>query len=181
MKPVLLTFALALAFHLTAATLPNLEGQTLAGSKLSLPTALKGKTALFIIGFSKDSQKQTEAWGKRLTTDLHTLEVWSVVDLEAAPRLIRPMILRAMRASMPKPRHDYFFILTKGGKTLRPALAYDSRAPQNDDAYLVLIDAAGNITWQFHGPVSEAAVTALRPNVRPPEGARGSLSGSPMP
>ncbi len=181
MKPVLLTFALALAFHLTAATLPNLEGETLAGSKLSLPTALKGKTALFIIGFSKDSQKQTEAWGKRLTTDLHTLEVWSVVDLEAAPRLIRPMILRAMRASMPKPQHDHFFILTKGGKTLRQALAYDSRAPQNDDAYLALIDPTGDITWQFHGPVSEAAVTALRPNVRPPEGARGSLSGSPMP
>ena len=101
MKPVLLTFALALAFHLTAATLPNLEGETLAGSKLSLPTALKGKTALFIIGFSKDSQKQPEAWGKRLKTELPTLKVWSVVDLEATPRLIRPMILRAMRASMP--------------------------------------------------------------------------------
>lgn len=181
MKPVHLTFALALAFHLTAATLPSLEGETLAGTKLSLPSALKGKTALLIIGFSKDSQKQTEAWGKRLKTELPTLEVWSVVDLEAAPRLIRPMILRAMRSSMPKPQHDHFFILTKGGKSLRQTLAYDSRAPQNDDAYLALIDPTGDITWQFHGPVSEAAVTILRPNVRRPEGAAGSRSGSPVP
>lgn len=162
MKPAFLTFTLGLAFHLTAATLPNLEGETLAGTKLSLPTVLKGKTALLIVGFSKDSQKQTEAWGKRLKTDLPNLEVWSVVDLEAGPRLIRPMILRARRSSMPKPQHDHFLIVTKSAKILRQALAYDSRAPQNDDAYLALVDPTGNITWQFHGPVSEAAVTALR-------------------
>lgn len=158
MNRVIFAVALSLALQLTAATLPTVEGETLAGAKLSLPAALKGKTALLVIGFTKDSQKQTELWTKRLKTDLPNLDAWSIADLEDAPRLIRPMIMKAMRSATPKPRQDHFLILTKGGKPLKLATG----ATNNDDAYLVLLDAEGNIAWQTHGPVSDAAIAPVR-------------------
>lgn len=158
MNRLIFALALSVAVQLTAATLPTVEGETLAGIKLSLPLALKGRTALLVIGFTKDSQKQSEAWTKRLKTDLPALDTWSIVDLEDAPRLIRPMIMKAMRSATPKPRQDHFLILTKGGKALKLATS----AANNDDAYLVLLDAEGNITWQTHGPVSDAAIAPLR-------------------
>ncbi len=165
--PMKFALFLALALNtLSAATLPVLEGETLAGAKLTLPAALQGKPALLVIGFTKDSQKQTEAWSKRLKTDLPTLDIWSAADLEDAPRLIRPMIKSAMRSATPKLQHDHFLILTKGGKPLRAALSYDTRSPQNDDAYLVLIDPAGTITWYAHGPVSDATLTQLRQHLK---------------
>lgn len=139
--------------------LPKLEGESLTGKKVALPAAAGGEKALVIIGFTHASQTQTKAWSLRVHSQYPT---WSIAELEDVPRLVRGMVSHAIRNSIPKDQQDRFLLLYHGEKELKLAAGFE--AP--DDAYLLILDGAGNIHWRFHGPVTDAALDQLASNWR---------------
>jgi hypothetical protein len=134
--------------------LPAIEGETLSGKKVSLPDATGGRSALLIIGFTHGSQTQTKAWSLRVRD---RFPAWSIAVLEDVPRLIRGMVSHSMKSDVPKEQHDRFVLVYHGEKQLKQAAGFD----RPDDAYLLVIDPAGDIRLSLHGPVTDAAVEQI--------------------
>ena len=157
--PTRLLMAASLAATLVADPLPRIETETLAGKPVELPEAAKGKPALLVIGFSHGSRTQAKAWADRAEKDLAgKLTVYSVVVLEEAPKLVRGMAVRGIRKSTPPQRRDRTLLVYHYEKELK--IITDFGRP--DDAYLLLLDANGDMKWKSHGPPSDGAIQAIQ-------------------
>jgi hypothetical protein len=125
--------------------LPVTPAETLAGRKLEFPTALAGKPAVCVFGFSKEAGDRTKVWMTRLSQD--GINAWSVAELEAAPALVRGMIRSSMRKGTPQPLLERSLILTKDAKAWKHAVA----AKQDNLPVVVLLDGAGRVLWTYEG------------------------------
>ncbi len=142
--------------------MPKTESESLAGQQMVLPDALKGHAAVAIVGFSKSSQTRVKEWDTQARKQLGAaFDVYQVAVLEDAPRFVRGMITHAMKGSTPADRQDHFLIVVKGEPELKKAAAFS----ESDDAYVLLLDSAGDIRWRTHGAVSDAALRALQEQV----------------
>ncbi|MGC8759083.1 MAG: hypothetical protein ACP5VC_03905 [Bryobacteraceae bacterium] len=149
-------FALWLVLPLAASPLPRVAGESLAGQKIVLPDALGGQPAVVVWSFTREAGEKVETWAAPLVRD--GVNVWVVAMIEAAPRLIRPMIRSSMRRASPALLHPRFVCATTGEKAMRQALEVaDDRVP-----YLVLVDSGGAVGWRHAGPFSEAVHAELR-------------------
>jgi hypothetical protein len=146
---------IVLALPLAANPLPRAEGESLTGRKALLPDALQGKVSVVVWSFSREAGEHVEKWVAPLARD--RVNVWSAAVIEAAPRLIRPMIRASMRRASPQPFHERFLCITRGEKDLRQALAV-----RNDKVpYVTILSPDGAVLWQHAGPYSESALTEL--------------------
>jgi hypothetical protein len=157
-----LTVMLLVAACVSAQVIPRIEGETLSGDKIALPDALAGHPAILIVGFSRAGGESSGRWDKELRQDFandSNLRIYSVAELQDAPRMVRGMIRRGMRGSVPKSEQDSFVLLYQDEDAWKKLV--DFSAP--DDAYILLVDAGGNIRWHTHakGPDPQA-VKALR-------------------
>jgi hypothetical protein len=144
-----------LAVPLAANPLPRAEGESLTGQKALLPDSLQGKVSVVVWSFSREAGEQVEKWVAPLARD--RVNVWSAAVIEAAPRLIRPMIRASMRRASPQPFHERFLCITRGEKDLRQALAV-----RNDKIpYVTILSPDGAVLWQHAGPYDESAWTEL--------------------
>lgn len=100
-------------------SLPVTQAETLTGQKLEFPTALAGKPAVCVFGFSKEAGDRTKVWMTRLSQD--GINAWSVANLESAPALVRGMIRSSMRKGTPQPLLAAVSFLPK---TRRPGSAH---------------------------------------------------------
>jgi hypothetical protein len=135
-------------------TLLTIEGETLAGKKVSLPAAIGSQPALLIIGFTHGSQLQTKAWSVRVRDRFPT---WSIAVLEDVPRLVRGMATHGIKSGTPKDQYERFVLVYRGEKELKEAAGFD----RPDDAYELVVDGAGAIAWRYHGPPTDAAVEEI--------------------
>ena len=136
---------------LGAQQFPRLQEENLAGQQVVLPDAAAGKIAVLVLGFSRASQNSTGAWVKHLRDDFGNnrgFVLYQLPVLEEAPR--------------PHPRHDYFrneerCAREPSAPTLCPVMHNEAdlktlvRYKEADDAYLVVLDRTGKITYQTHG------------------------------
>lgn len=135
--------------------LPKVEGESLTGRKALLPDALLGQPSVVVWSFTREAGEMVDKWAAPLARD--QVNVYSAAVIEAAPRLIRPMIRSSMRRASPKPFHDRFLCITRGEKELRQALEV-----RNDKLpYVTLLDAEGRILWQHAGPYTASAAEEL--------------------
>jgi len=139
----------------------RLEGQSLSGKPVVLPDDAHGKIALLVIGFSKKGGRATDAWGQRFKKDFGADQryvVYPVAELEDAPRLLRGMITGSIRRGTPPAEQDRFLILFQSETELKRFVTFS--AP--DDAYLLLLDANGEVKWRGHGLFREEDYSGLR-------------------
>lgn len=145
-----------LALPVAADPLPRAAGESLAGSKVVLPDALLGQPSVIIWSFSREAGELSARWAAPLARD--RVNVWSAAVIEAAPRLIRPLIRSSMRKASPAPFHSRFLCITSGEKALRHVLGIrDDRLP-----LVTLLDAQGTIVWRHAGPYDADADAELR-------------------
>jgi predicted transcriptional regulator len=141
-----------------ADALPRVSGETLSGNAVILPDAAKGKAAVLIISFSRAAQEQTRLWGEKLKKELPNTATYQVLELEDVPRLFRGFVKSSIRKSIPKESHDRFILLFEGQDALKKVANYQAA----DEAYVLLLDANGNVVWREHGAVDEKKVAGLR-------------------
>ncbi len=128
---------------------PVTQAETLSGQKLEFPTALQGKPAVCVFGFSKEAGDLTKVWMTRLSQD--GVNTWSIAELEKAPSLVRGMIRSSMRKGTPQALLDHSLILTKDDQAWKHAVG----AKQDSLPVVALINAAGQILWTYEGKFSD--------------------------
>jgi hypothetical protein len=156
---------LLVAASLSAQVIPHTEAETLSGRKIVLPDASTGRPAVFIVGFSRAGGDSSGRWGKQLREEFKTdsnVQIYSVAELQDAPKMIRGLIRHSMQASTPQNERDTFVVLYQD-KDVWKQLA-DFSDP--DDAYILLVDSAGRIRWRAHGKVpDQQALNTLKQEI----------------
>jgi hypothetical protein len=66
-----------------------------------------------------------------------------------------------MKSGVPAQQHDHFMVVYQGASELKRITGFLRR----DDAYILLLDARGEIRWVGRGPVNDAAFEELRERV----------------
>lgn len=146
---------------LCAESFPSVPVQTLGGKALSLPVDLSDAAALFVIGFTQTSEKQTVVWRKnadRAFAGDPMLRVYPVLVIQSIPRIFRGLLLAGVRAGVAKNTWARFLVVTADEKLWKEAVGWQGP----DRAYLVLIDRRGEIVWRYDGPFSDAQMSSLR-------------------
>ena len=155
---------LGVAVSLVAQGIPKIEGDSLAGHHVVLPEAASGKVAVLILGFSKASKTPTSEWGHRIETDFASnsaVVLYQLPVLESVPGLVRGMVISSMKKGVPENRRDYFVPVLHGEAELKKLVSYQGP----DDAYLILLDRNGAITYQTHGNLSEPSYADMRQHI----------------
>ncbi|HVH89673.1 MAG TPA: hypothetical protein VM912_23350 [Terriglobales bacterium] len=146
-----LAFAILLiGSALSAQLIPHTEAEALSGKKVVLPDAFAGHPALFTIGFSRNGGDSAGRWGKDLRKELAGLSdvhFYSVAVLQDAPKLMRGMIRHGMRSGTPKAEQDSFIVLEQDEDAWKKVAGF----ADPNDAYILLVDSAGNVRWRTHG------------------------------
>lgn len=151
-------FALLAAGWSSAAAenLPVTPAETLTGQRLEFPSALAGKPAVCVFGFSKEAGDRTKVWMTRLSQD--GINAWSVANLEGAPGLVRGMIRSGMRKGTPQPLLERSLIMTKDEKAWKHAL----ESKHDNLPVVVLLDATGRVLWTYEGLVGDEPYRELK-------------------
>lgn len=139
---------------------PHLTSENLNKKEISLPEAVHGKIALLAAGFSRNSGNSVGPWIKRFERDFGSdsrYTAYQAAVLEGVPRLIRGMVVGGIRKDIPADHAGRFLTVFHDEKQWRELVRFE----QADDAYLVLLDPAGGIRWQHHGPFRESDYLAL--------------------
>jgi hypothetical protein len=132
-----------------AESIPRIEAKAVSGKTIVLPDAVAGRPAVLIFGFSKDSNKQTEQWSKRLHSA--QVPVYTLPVLESVPRLIRGLVVSGIKGGTAAADRDYMLPVFSGEAALKQLVQFS----QPDDAYVVVLDASGKIQWKGHGVAPE--------------------------
>ena len=137
---------------------PVTEAETLAGGKIRLPDAAKGKRALVVMTFSKDAGEASKAWCNRFAKDFGIDRIYQIAMLEKAPRLVRGLIRRGLRGDMPASMQGRMLLIYKG------EAEWSARLGVTNDAApcLAMLDAEGRIAWFFQGNFDESVYQKLR-------------------
>ena len=140
--------------------LPELRGESLAGSAVVLPQAAEGQVALLLLGFTFKSRFAVEAWAKHFRTQFQSdsrVTFYETPMIGGMGRLGKWFIESGMRRGTP--REDYGHVVT----VYRDADAWRQRVgfSEPDAAYLILLDRTGRVTWRHAGPFEKAAFQEL--------------------
>ncbi|MEO8594651.1 MAG: hypothetical protein ABI759_15140 [Candidatus Solibacter sp.] len=130
--------------------LPILKGKYLTGRDASLPADAKGKVALLAIGFTYDSRHAVEEWSNRFRKEFGGspgVTFYEIPMIGGAAQLGKWFIDSGMRKGTPKEAHENVITVYGGTGTWKKYLEFQ----RPDDAYLVLIDAAGTVRWRGNG------------------------------
>ncbi len=144
--------------------MPRIEGESFSGRKVVLPDAAAGKVAVLIFGFTKASKVPTSAWAEKLQAEFGTrseFELYQLPVLEDVPRLFRGMVISGIRKGIPESKRDHFVPILQGEAELKKLVHYN----ETDDAYLVVLDRAGDILEQNHGSPDDANYSRLRTQI----------------
>jgi hypothetical protein len=150
-------------FCLDAEQLPWVTAETLAGNKLELPVALVGKLAVLCIGFTHPSQSEVKNWTTELQRQFKKdsgVAIYSIAVLEDAPRIVRGMILHAMKKGVPSAEFGEFLVIYQNEKELKQSVGFEAR----DDAYVIVLDPTGAVRYKLHGDVNATSTRDL--NIR---------------
>lgn len=150
-----------LAGFCRAQQVPATHATTLDKSVVIFPESEAGKPLILLISFSHKGEKECDNWNQRLKgAYMHESRVdyYELADFEGVPSFVMRFVLHGMRREIPKDEHAHFVLLSSGEAEWKKLVAYSS--PK--DAYLVVADAAGNVLWQEHGPLSDAKYSELQ-------------------
>lgn len=130
-------------------SMPATAGETLSGKHIVLADAVRGHAAVLVAGFSHEGGTRTGDWMKAVRADsaLSGVEAYQVAMLGGAPSFIRGTIKSGMRKGMSSAEQDRLVVLTQDQDQWKKYFDV------SDDkvAYVVLLDAKGNVVWHAHG------------------------------
>ncbi|HWY70757.1 MAG TPA: hypothetical protein VNX88_18965 [Terriglobales bacterium] len=162
-RPAIAVWLMALC--LQAQSIPHTEAETLAGKKIVLPDAFAGHPAILVIGFSRSGGDSAGRWSKQLRQDLaenKNVPIFSVAELQDAPKLARGLIRHGMRGGVPQNAHDSFVLLYQDEDVWKKLAEFSD----TNDAYVLLVDSAATIRWRGHGKSpDEQTVSALKKEI----------------
>lgn len=145
--------------------LPKLQGEYLTGRKATLPGDAAGRVSLLLFGFTYQSRFQVEPWAKRFRGEFEKnpkVTFYEIPMIGGMARMGKWFIDSGMRRGTPKADQENVITVYGGTDAWKTLVGFKAE----DAAYLVLLDAKGNVAWVHAGPVDEAAFEGLAGKVR---------------
>jgi hypothetical protein len=161
---VALFFDAAAGAQSTVVRIPEVHATSFADEPVNLPAGLKGKVGVLVVGFSKNSREADSAWGKRLAVDYRESPMvvyYEMPVLAAAPRMLRGMIVKSMKSSVPPSEQARFVVILENEAAWKTVTHFE----RPDDAYVLVVDSQGSVVWQTQGSPTDAAYAALKQHV----------------
>jgi len=152
MKTIVLGILILSSLSLTAQSLPPVHGIAVSGRSIKLPEEVKGKIAVLVIGFTRNSSAPTEAWAGRFRADFNQsgdVVVLRLPFLEEVPRIFRGLARSGVAKSAGQDR-DRVVPIFESEATFKHLVQYS----KPDDAYILVLDRAGTICGVFSGDVA---------------------------
>ncbi len=133
------------------AMLPTLAGRNLAGEKVTVHEAARGRVTLLALGFTYDSRHAVDAWADRFRGEFHADSHVTCLELPmmsgVGARMGKPFIERGMRSGTPRALYRNVVVVWSGvGEWKQRLHAGDGRI-----AYLMLLDREGRLVWSGTG------------------------------
>ena len=141
--------------------MPEVHTTSLSNEEVRLPEGLQGKQGVLVIGFSRNSREAVTAWGRRLAADYRespSVVYYEMPVLASVPRLVRGLVLRQIKASVPERAQPRFVPLLDKEEEWRSAAHFD----KPDEAYVLLVDGKGFIRWQTEGGPTDRQYAELK-------------------
>jgi len=142
-------------------SIPITRAISLADTTVTLPGDLKGRPAILVLGFSKNSSQQTKPWTEAIERDFESQEkiaFYQLPMLQEVPRLVRSFVLQGMRKPLNTAQRSHFLPVFDNGEAWKSAVHFAGA----DDAYVLLVDGSGRIQWQASGAFQEEQYDGLR-------------------
>ena len=147
-------------------TMPNLEGESLAGKNVELPRDAAHNVAVIALGFSRNSQYSIEKWMKPFKQDFKNtpgVVAYTVPVIEGSMgRLAKPFITGGMRKGVSKEDQGTFVVVFTSSNDWRQRMQLTA----DNLGYIVLIDQQGKVVWVYRQPYSDDAYNQLAKQVR---------------
>ncbi len=92
-------------------SIPITRAISLADTTVTLPGDLKGRPAILVLGFSKNSSQQTKPWTEAIERDFGSQEkiaFYQFPMLQEVPRLVRSFVLQGMRKPLNTAQRSHF-------------------------------------------------------------------------
>jgi len=145
--------------------LPDVSGQTPSGGSLRLSDVVAGKTSVVVFSFSKTAGKDARLWNVHLDKDYGSNRLVAgstVIMLEAAPRLLRGIIVSALKSNMPPSMRDRTIVSYQNEELWKRRLA----VADDSHAYVLLLGPDGHMRWRNSAAFSDAEYTELKNKVQ---------------
>jgi len=128
---------------------PEVQDDSLANTRVSIPDISKGKVTLVVISFLHQNQSQLDSWlepyvDKFGTKESHTF--YEVPMISGGYKFMRPMIDGGMRAGIPTAKHKNVVTMYGDVEKYIRGLNLDPKY-----GYAFLLDREGIIRWQGQG------------------------------
>jgi predicted transcriptional regulator len=88
--------------------------------------------------------------------------VYQLAVIEGAPKLIRGMIISGMKNGAAENLRPYFIPVVHNEADLKKLVSYK----EEDDAYIVVLDRSGKVTYQTHGAAPDSSYAEFRTKVQ---------------
>lgn len=147
--------------------IPNTQATALDGHPVTLPRDLPGRVTVLIVGFGKHSADATTAWEKPVRQQLVPsggIGFYDLAMLAEVPGFVRPMVLRAIKHSVPDVLKPNFLPLTADEDAWKRVAGYVPDQPEA--AYVLLVDHEGRVLWQSHAGFSSDGFAELTRRAR---------------
>ena len=135
-RPTYLAHALALVLSVAdAQTIPEAHCTSLAGTTVNLPADLRGRTAILVLGFSRDSQESVTPSGAAASPPTSptspTVSFYELAMLESVPRIMRGLVVRSMKKDVSERNQPHFLPVTgnEAGLAHHPLATTSQKTP----------------------------------------------------
>ena len=135
-----------------AGRIPEIHATAFSGDPIDLPQALRGHTAVLILGFSQSSRDPVTQWSRRLAADYRnspTVLYYEMPVLADVPKFLRGMVIGKIKKDVPPRAQPRFVPILDHESEWKVAVGYSSQdGPQKgreDDAWLLVVDSSGVI------------------------------------
>ncbi|HEY6412574.1 MAG TPA: hypothetical protein VIX42_02735 [Edaphobacter sp.] len=161
---VMALLSVSLVAQSQSARIPMTHGTTFAGAQVMLPDDLRGRVGVLVLGFSKSSGEMCSGWGRRVAAnyrETHEVMYYQMPVLASVPKLIRSMVVKSIRSSVPETEQTHFLPVFSDEAEWRKIARYANV----DDAYVLVVDGDGRVRWQASGKATDAEFAALKEQV----------------
>ena len=144
-----------------AVSIPEVRGTSFTGQAVNLPTDLKGRVGILVVGFSQGSRDAVKDWGVRLSADYEgsaAVVFYEMPVLAGVPRLLRGYVTGKIKDSVSERGRPHFVPILQNEAGWRTVTGYSI----GDDAYVLVVDGAGVVRWQTHERVTDQIYFKLK-------------------
>jgi len=158
---------------------PDMEGEKLDGTKISLPEDTKGKFTLIALAYSKKAESDLETWYEPIykkfiakpepngffSFEPYDINLYFVPMFTGVKQSAAGGAKKKMKEEIDAKFHDYFLVFSGKLADYKESLGLKKK----DEPYFFLLNEEGEIVYQTSGAFSSSKLDSIEDEIEPAE------------